>query len=171
VKRARTGAIGLGVTVNVLCVVLWGTGALDSGEAGRIAATATILLVVASLARWCRHAGLARSDFDASLQDDRRPPVARPAELVRMERLLTMTLTAGDVQFRLRPLLADIARHRLVIARGIDLDRDEAAARASLGAHLYDIVRPDRPIPAERWEPAGLGADDLADLIASLEAL
>jgi hypothetical protein len=171
VKRARTGAIGLGATVNVLCAVLWGSGALDSGEAGRVAATTTVLLVMASLAQWCRHAGLPRSEFDTSLQDDGRPPVARPPDLVRMERLLDTKLTAGDVQFRLRPLLADIARYRLAIGRGVDLDRDDAAAKASLGERLYDIVRPARPIPTERWEPAGLGADELADLIASLEAL
>lgn len=98
-------------------------------------------------------------------------PPARPS-LVRAGRLVTLAGgTVGDLHFRVRPELRDVARARLA-DHGIDLDdpaeADEAARRC--GPVLWDIVRPDRPVPDDRGRSA-LHPADLPELIAHLEAL
>lgn len=100
----------------------------------------------------------------------REVPVAtaRPAELETLERrLLLATETAFEVHYRLRPLLREIAAHRLASHRGIDLDGDPDAARDALGPEAWELVRPDREPPAERLGPG----HPLSRIRAAIEAL
>jgi hypothetical protein len=60
--------------------------------------------------------------------------------------------SAADLHERLCPLLRDIARDRLATA-GIDLDRDPQVAAEALGPETWELVRPDRPPPADRHGP------------------
>jgi hypothetical protein len=85
-----------------------------------------------------------------------RPPPARssarPGELARLERLVVLSAAnAFDLHLRLRPRLRAIAEHRLVGRRGLPLDSPEA--RRLLGEEVWEVVRPDRPPPEDRYAP------------------
>ena len=51
---------------------------------------------------------------------------------------------------RVRPTLRDIAAHRLQRRYGVDLDGEAARARELVPSEAWEIVRPDRPMPADR---------------------
>ena len=110
------------------------------------------------------------SPFLASL---RRPsvPAERPASLARTEREVSMAGAAAfDVHFRLRPVLIELAADLLSTRRGIDLERAPERARAALGDETWEIVRPDRPEPAQRHAP-GLDQAHLDRIVTALEQL
>jgi len=93
------------------------------------------------------------STFDAARRARPRSP-ERPPELAKLEREVVLASTSAfDVHFRLRPLLRDVAEHRLASRRGLDLGSGSASVRGALGPELWEIVRPDRPPPRERLAP------------------
>jgi hypothetical protein len=95
------------------------------------------------------------------------PEPTRPRGLSTTERQLGLSrASAGDVHDRLTPLLRDVARDRLATA-GIDLDRDPEVAAEALGPETWELVRPDRPPPADRHGPGA----SLADIRAAVSAL
>src|SRR5207248_11197538 len=58
----------------------------------------------------------------------------RPAELVRLEREVYLSLgTEFYLHHRLRPLLREVAAHRLLVRHGVDMDRRPDAAAVILG--------------------------------------
>jgi hypothetical protein len=79
-------------------------------------------------------------------------------------------LSAVHLHVRLRPLLREIAAHRLLKHYGVDLDREPARARELIGASAWELVRPDRPGPADRLSP-GPALSDLRDVVAELERI
>ncbi|HTU85075.1 MAG TPA: hypothetical protein VMF57_05840 [Solirubrobacteraceae bacterium] len=101
-----------------------------------------------------------------------QPPVPeRPSQLVALERLaITAGSNAVQAHAYLRPRLVEIASHRLV-AHGQTLDRmPDALGRELLGDRLWEIVRPERPFPADRQGP-GVGWQELAAMLDVLERL
>jgi len=122
------------------------------------------LVVVAAVARLPRGAppGLRRRGL---------PPPARPAQLERLERLVSVSgASALQAHAHLRPLLAEIAARRLA-ARGLALGRmGDEAGRELLGERLWDLVRPGRPFPEDRTAP-GVSASELAAMVRVLESL
>jgi hypothetical protein len=110
------------------------------------------------------------SVVDAALRPRARAATRIP-ELDRIEREVTLgQATAFDLHFRLRPTLRRIASELLQSRRGIDLDRDTAAAQRALGDETWQLVRPDREPPPERFAP-GVEPAVLRKVVASLEAL
>lgn len=106
-----------------------------------------------------------RSAIGAALEREPTEPF-RPPELARLERELTLaSVTAFDLHARLRPTLSEIARTRLA-ARGVRLENGEGL----VGEELWELVRPDRPPPRDRYG-AGLPPAALRRVIAELEAL
>lgn len=94
----------------------------------------------------------------------------RPKGLRAMERQVGLARgSAGDLHERLSPLLRDIARDRLATA-GIDLDRDPETAEAALGPEAWELVRADRPPPADRHGP-GASLADVQSAVARLEEI
>lgn len=94
------------------------------------------------------------SPFDAAHRPHRRPPAVLP-ELDRLGRELSLgTQSAFDFHVRLRPILREIAEARLA-ARGRRLEDAEEL----FGPDAWELVRPDRPLPADRHAP---GADAAA---------
>ena len=90
----------------------------------------------------------------------------RPLE--ELERAVDFSLaTAFDVHYRLRPRLRRIAEHRLA-KHGARLEGERA--EALLGADAWDLVRPDRPEPADRAAP-GLDLARLRRVVEALDAL
>lgn len=100
-----------------------------------------------------------------------QPPAGPPEQLLKLQRLVS---TAGfspvSVHAYLRPLLAEVASLRLA-AHGRSLNRMSDAAGAQLmGDPLWDIVRPSRPFPEDRYAP-GISAADLSAMLDVLERL
>lgn len=61
------------------------------------------------------------------------------------------TVNAFDLHLRLRPRLQAIAEHRLASRRGLRLDSPEA--RELLGEELWELLRPEREPPGDRFAP------------------
>jgi hypothetical protein len=111
---------------------------------------------------------VAPSALDAALV--RRTPAAKVDSLDRAEGLVVIALSnAGDVHWRLRPVLRDIAGAALH-GRGVDLDGEAAAARALLGEEAWELVRADRPRPDDTFAP-GVPPAELDRVLAVLEDL
>jgi len=111
---------------------------------------------------------VAPSALDAALAG--RTPRAKVDSLDRAETLVVIALSnAGDVHWRLRPVLRDVAAEG-VHGRGVDLDGDPAAARALLGEEAWELVRADRPRPHDTFAP-GLSPAALDRVLAVLEDL
>ena len=92
----------------------------------------------------------------------------RLPQLARIEREVAMaTGTAFDVHYRLRPLLREVAEHRLATRRGLALDAGSPAAREALGEDLWELVRLDRD-PPHHHLARGMS---LAEIRAAVEAL
>lgn len=96
---------------------------------------------------------------------------ARPPQLVELERLVgTAQASPVHVHARLRPVLVEIVSRRLV-ARGLTLERlGERTGPELLGEQLWELVRPGRPFPDDRYGP-GLPARELEALLQEIERL
>ena len=129
-------------------------------------------LGLAALVRATRHAQPARraSAFERALRRP-APEAKRPAELAKLEREVTLGLgSAFYLHVRLCPVLREIAGERLRERRGIDLAARPEAARAVLAEPLWELVRPDRPVPEDRDAP-GLELGRLREAVDALERI
>jgi hypothetical protein len=103
-----------------------------------------------------------RSGFDAALAEPPEPPTRIPG-LERMEREVTLAHASSfDLHFRLLPHLREIAASRLA--------RDGKAPSAETLGPWWELLRPDRPAPDDRFAP-GISEDELRALVADLERL
>jgi hypothetical protein len=129
-------------------------------------------IALAALTRVTRGAAErpAPSPFEEALRTRPARPM-RPPELVRTERELTLgTTNAGHLHLRLLPLLRETAAARLAAGHGIDLERRPEAARLALGEEAWELLRPDRPAPADRDGP-GVPLKRVSAVIDTLERL
>jgi hypothetical protein len=129
------------------------------------------LVVVGAIATVIGVAGLA-----ARLPVAKRSPMPRPAprgtvtpsQRLRLERVVRRSGESGQAAHTLlRPVLAEIAQARLA-RRGVRLDGDEA--RRLLGPEAWELVRPDRPQPADGRAPV-VAPHELEAMLDRLEAL
>jgi hypothetical protein len=108
--------------------------------------------------------------FEAVLRG-RPETVSQPVELLRMERELELGIAdAIHAHRRLLPLLRAAAAARLASRHGVDFDRRPDAAQALLGEHAWELLRPDRPEPADRHGP-GVPREHVTALIERVESL
>ncbi|MBA2359302.1 MAG: hypothetical protein H0V84_12850 [Actinobacteria bacterium] len=111
-----------------------------------------------------------RSPLDPSASTPEPAPLQVP-ELARVERIVALAQeSAFDVHYRLRPLLREIAEHRLSTRRGIDLDTGADEAREALGESLWELVRPERERPSYHFA-SGLSLPELRATVEALEAV
>ena len=109
------------------------------------------------------------SAYDRALSARSAPRPSRPASLERVEREVVLSSgSAFDLHVRLRRRLRAIAEHRLAAHRGLDLDAGVPETRALLGEELWELVRPDRPMPTDRLAP-GLPVRRQRELLDRLE--
>jgi hypothetical protein len=109
------------------------------------------------------------SEFDRGLAAMRRtPPDAGELELAR--ELELSRLNAFHLHLRLRPLLREIAAHRLMKRYGLDLDAEPGRARELVGGSAWEVVRPDRPPPGDRLA-TGPPLSSLRDVVSDLERI
>jgi hypothetical protein len=88
-----------------------------------------------------------------------------------MERELELGIAgAGHAHHRLLPLLRAAAAARLASRHGIELERRPEAARELLGEEAWELLRPDRPEPVDRFAP-GIPRARVAGLIEKVESL
>jgi hypothetical protein len=129
---------------------------------------AVAAIVIASLTRrlasHSRHDTVSQFEYAIS----RRPAQqGRPAELVRVEREITLGVAgAGNLHVRLLPLLREAAAARI----GSDFERRPERARALLGDEAWELLRPDRPAPIDRNAP-GVPMRSLQNVVDTLEHL
>jgi len=103
-----------------------------------------------------------RSELDRALAERGRRDQRVP-EVERIEREVTLaTASAYDLHFRLLPHLREIARCRLERA-GKTLGPDTAG-------RWWDLLRPDRPEPEDRFAP-GIKQAELRALVSDLEKM
>jgi hypothetical protein len=107
----------------------------------------------------------------AELEDPLDVPPQRPRELERLEREVYLSLGSSFyLHHRLRPVLREIAAHRLLRKHGIELDRRPDAARHLLGEEAWEWLRPERPEPRDRWAP-GPPLSELRGVVDALERI
>ena len=103
-----------------------------------------------------------RSELDRALAE-RAQPDGRLPELERTEREVTLaTATAYDLHFRLLPHLREIAQCRL--------ERSGKTSSPETLGTWWELLRPDRPEPADRFAP-GIKQAELRALVADLERM
>ncbi len=90
-------------------------------------------------------------------------------ELERIARTVAGASHAGEMHWRLRPVLREVAAAGLRRSR-VELDGDTDAARALLAPRTWELVRPGRLRPDDPFAP-GLGREELLDVVADLERL
>ena len=111
-----------------------------------------------------------QSRFELALRP-RTTEASPPAELVRVQRQLELGIANADYAHRrLLPLLRAAAAARLGSQHGFELGRRPEAARALLGDDVWELLRPDRPEPADRH---GRGVDRarVAEVVERVESL
>jgi hypothetical protein len=91
--------------------------------------------------------------------------------VARLEREVEMGAgTAFDLHYRLRPVLREVAEHRLATRRGLRLDSGSDGVKAALGADLWELVRPDR-LPPSHHHDAGLPVAEIRAAVETLERI
>jgi hypothetical protein len=139
----------------LLATAAAGVAALASSGARAIVLDVYLLCIAAvvllALVRTTRANAPAQrgSRFDAALAAMRRPREdSDDPALVREVEL--STFNGFHFHSRLRPLLRDIAAHRLRSGYGVELDAEPGRARGLVGSAAWEVVRPDRPPPEDR---------------------
>ena len=156
-------------TIVLLGVAVFASGRLE--QAVRIYAlvvcAVVLLLTVASLREAFPQAPRRRAP-PRKARDRRADP---PRSLGQLENEVTMSVgDALDFHYRFRPHLRLIAAGLLEGRRGVALDEEPERARRLLGDETWDLVRADRPAPADRHGP-GMPAGTLEHVVVSLERL
>ena len=164
----RRRVVTLVVTTTVALIVVLG---LHPVSTQRIAAGYVLALAAIGLDAVVRTLGAESWRERGSLFEHAltraAPEPARPPELVRIEREITLgTTSAGHLHTRLLPLLRDAAAARL----GIDFDLHPERARAALGEESWELLRPDQPEPADRSAP-GLSIRRVRSVVDEIERL
>ena len=151
-------------------VVLLALSALSTSRALAIWIVLVAALVLLLLVRQSRDVRGVRTRFEAARRRT-TTPAPRPVELLRGERDLALGIAgAGPARPRLLPKLREAAAARLASRHGIELERRPEAARELLGEDAWELLRPDRPEPADRFDP-GVPRDRVAAAIERVEAL
>ncbi len=166
----RALGMGLLVTLGAGIALIFTAGSRSTVvDVYLLVAGGIVLLALVRFARVLRRDSSA-SAFDAAIARARSPrhddgdgfTLEREIELSRIDGL--------HFHVRIRPLLREIAAHRLQLRYGVELDREPERARELLPADVWAVVRPDRPPPAERLA-AGPSFSEQRSLLDGLEKL
>lgn len=156
------------VVVAALAIVL------APGDAQPFAARVAILAlgIVAAWKVLGRSAAVTASSPEQFERDLRQPlvPATEIAGLRSIETDLRMsTASAFGLEFRLKPMLRDLATWRLARNHGVDLAAAPEAARHILGEPLWDLIRPADTFP--EFRSAGAPIEDVQAGLDRLERI
>jgi hypothetical protein len=131
-------------------------------------AVAIRLLVVAVVDATSRPGPFA---FDRALvpPPPRELSVPSEPERIRFE-VGAATRRSMELHHQLRRRLRRLAADRLAAGHGVDLDGDPDAARRILGDETWDLLRPDRVAPEDRFGP-GMPVEGVSRIVATVEGL
>ena len=168
-------SLGRRLTTTVLAataalVVLLALRPLSTSRALAIWVVLVAAMVLLLLVQQSRDRRGTRTRFEAVL---RRPRAStpQPVELLRVERELELGIAgAAHAHRRLLPMLREAAAARLASRHGVELERRPDAAQKLLGDDVWELLRPDRPEPADRFDP-GVPRERVAAAIERLESL
>jgi len=110
------------------------------------------------------------SDFDRALAEMIRRHPSDSGELTLVRDIKQSRSSALHLHVRLRPILREIAAHRLWMRFGVDLDREQERARELIGRNAWELVRPDRLPPNDRLAP-GPASAELRIVVDELERI
>jgi hypothetical protein len=171
VKRIVVRAVKLGLLISAaFAIVAFATSGLGAIllDVYLLAMGGVLLLALVRIARVKAPAeGSSRLDRALSAMRSARPD---PDELGLVHDVEFSTLNAFHLHLRLRPVLREIAAHRLLNRFGVELDAEPARARELVGAAAWEVVRPDRPTPHDRLA-VGAPLSDLGKVVVDLETI
>jgi hypothetical protein len=128
-------------------------------------------VLLLALVRTTREGGsIGLSDFDRALEEMSRRRPSDSGELTLVNEVEQSSASALHLHVRLRPILREIAAHRLWMRFGVDLDREQERARELVGANAWELVRPERLPPSDRLA-RGPAPADLRVVVEELERL
>ena len=129
-------------------------------------------VLLLALVRTTREGGptTASSEFDRALGEMSRRHPSDSGELTLVRDVSQSTRSAFHLHVRLRPILREIAAHRLWMRFGVDLDREPERARELIGLNAWELVRPERPPPGDRLAQ-GPSSSHLRTVVDELERL
>lgn len=162
------GFASIGFTIAI------GIGAPEPQLAGRLYASATaaaaLALLTRKLATWAGDEAV--PGFEELLSPPADDDEEAPSPIAFIEQSVRFSCTtAGDLHSRLRPLIREIAGHRLT-RRNVRLDSagHQERAEAMLGPELFELVRKNRPLPRDRFGP-GMPQEQIEQAVAVLQGL
>lgn len=163
----RAAAVGAAATVALVMAL-----ALAGSDRG-LALYAYVLLLgaIALLVVAVRLRGLpATVPLDDLLAVSERRRDDRRQLDVLIRRLVGGESSAFELHHDLRPLVRQVAGARLARRHGVDLERSPDRARMLVGARVWELVRPERDPPGQRFLP-GWPTRELMALVEELEAI
>src|SRR5919197_4939110 len=165
-RRAIGGAAVVSAAAGAVAVFTHGLRALVL-DAWLLAIGGVVLLALFRVARLL--APKTASPFDGAVE--RMRPQEAPLPDLALERDVALS-RANDLHFhvRLRPVLREIAAHRLRSRYGVELEREPGRARELVPARAWEVVDPDRPPPEDRLR-AGPRVESLSAVVDELERL
>jgi hypothetical protein len=110
------------------------------------------------------------ADFDQAVGDLGRRYPSDSGELSLVHDVQQSVASTFHLHVRLRPVLREIAAHRLWARFGIDLDREHERARELIGVDAWELIRPARLPPGDRLAP-GPPASHLSKVVEELERI
>lgn len=110
------------------------------------------------------------SDFDRAVGEMSRRYPSDSGELSLVHDVQQSVASTFHLHARLRPILREIAAHRLSMRFGVDLDREHERAQELIGGGAWELVRPERPPPSDRLAP-GPPASHLNKVVEELERI
>lgn len=110
------------------------------------------------------------SDFDRAVGEMSRRYPSDSGDLSLVNDVQQSVASTFHLHARLRPILREIAAHRVSVRFGVDLDREHERARELIGGDAWELVRPGRPPPGDRLAP-GPPASHLSKVVEELERI
>jgi len=102
----------------------------------------------------------------------RRVSAERPAGLEEVERAVDFAVwNPADLNRRLRPLLREVATHRLQTRRGVDIGRNPETARRLLGEVAWELIEASPSALEPEVRRAAASALSIRETIQRLEDL
>jgi hypothetical protein len=114
--------------------------------------------------------GTRESEFDRAVAHMSRRYPSDSGELTLVHDVQQSVASTFHLHMRLRPILREIAAHRLSMRFGVDLRREPERARELIGVEAWELVRPERPPPGDRLAP-GPPASQLSKVVEELERI
>lgn len=104
----------------------------------------------------------------------KRPAAAAEKPLAQLESIESALqfgkASSFDLHYRLRPLIQEVVAARLARRRGINLVHQPDRARSVLSERVWELVRPDREPPVDRFDK-GWSDAELRAVVHELEAI